>query len=114
MPMDACHILLGYPWKFDMKVTHDGERNYYRFEKDEINHTVVPFKEEGTTQTSSPKELLLSGKEFLQHMEEEDVTYALVCKKKVVLLNTEIVDLPIEFQELLYEFHDIVLDELPR
>eukprot|EP00253_Pinus_taeda_P029029 PITA_29029 len=25
MPMDVCHILLGRPWQYDRKVTHDGE-----------------------------------------------------------------------------------------
>eukprot|EP00253_Pinus_taeda_P024702 PITA_24702 len=33
MPMDACHILFGHPWQFDRKVTHDGERNCYKFER---------------------------------------------------------------------------------
>jgi len=46
-------------------------------------------------------------------MEEEEVSYAVVCKPKVVLLHTEIADLPIEVQNLLHEFHDIVVDELP-
>ena len=36
MPMDSCHVLLGHPWQFDRKVTHDGERNYYKFENDGI------------------------------------------------------------------------------
>ena len=66
MQMDACHILLGCPWKFDRKVIHDGERNYYKFEKDGIKHTLVPLKEESIPETSSPKVLLLGGKEFLQ------------------------------------------------
>ena len=64
--MDACHILLGRPWQFDRKVTHDGERNCYKFEKDGIKNTFVPLKDEGTTETRSPKALLLSAKEFLQ------------------------------------------------
>jgi len=46
-------------------------------------------------------------------MEEEAVSYVVLCKPKVVLLYTEIVDLPIEVQELLHEFHDIVVDECP-
>ena len=27
MPMDVCHILLGRPWQYDRKVTHDGKTN---------------------------------------------------------------------------------------
>ena len=51
--MDAYHILLGLPWHFDRKVLHDGEINYYKFEKDGIKHTLVPLKEERTTETSN-------------------------------------------------------------
>lgn len=47
-------------------------------------------------------------------MEEEDVRYPVICKPKVVPLHTKIVDLPIEFRYFLNEFHDIVVDELPR
>jgi hypothetical protein len=31
IPMDACHLLLGMPWKYDIKVMHDGEKNTYTF-----------------------------------------------------------------------------------
>ena len=29
MLMDACHVLLGWPWVFDRKVMHDGCMNTY-------------------------------------------------------------------------------------
>ena len=109
--MDACRILLGHPWQFDKEVIHDGERNYYKFEKDGIKPTLVPLKEEKISKTSSSKVLFLGGKEFLQQMEEEEVSYAVVCKPKVVLLHTEIVDLPFEVQYFLHEYHDIVVDD---
>lgn len=63
MPMDVCHILLGRPWKYDRKVTHDGVTNYYKFVKDGIKHTLVPIKEEeGAAETSETRALLVSGK----------------------------------------------------
>jgi hypothetical protein len=37
-----------------------------------------------------------------------------VRKPKIVLTNTRVDDLPEEIQELLEEFADIVVDELPR
>jgi len=83
MPMDVCHLLLGQPWQFDRKVVHDGENNTYKFEKDGIKRTLVPFKEESTARTSISKALLLVGKKFLQQMEKEEVNYAVVCKPKV-------------------------------
>ena len=42
MPMDACHILLGLPWKFERKVIHDGERSYYKFERMAPSTWVIP------------------------------------------------------------------------
>ena len=66
MPMDVCHILLGRPWKYDRKYFHDGEKNCYKFVKDEIKHMLVPMKEENVAETSGTKTLLIGEKEFLR------------------------------------------------
>nr|GFA24231.1 hypothetical protein [Tanacetum cinerariifolium] len=41
--IDVTHILLGRPWQFDRKTKHDGFQNTYRFKKDGVNITLVPF-----------------------------------------------------------------------
>jgi len=41
--MDACHILLGRPWLFDRRVTHDGYLNTYSFSKDGKKITLAPL-----------------------------------------------------------------------
>eukprot|EP00253_Pinus_taeda_P013558 PITA_13558 len=67
MPMDVGHILLGRPWQYDWKVTHDGVTNCYKFVKDGIKHTLVPIKEEeGAAETGETRALLVSGKQFLK------------------------------------------------
>jgi hypothetical protein len=43
VPMHAGHILLGRPWQFDKKVTHDGFKNRYSFVKDSRTVTLVPL-----------------------------------------------------------------------
>ena len=43
IPMDACHILLGRPWLFDLKVKHDGYLNTYSFSKDGRRITLAPL-----------------------------------------------------------------------
>ena len=43
MPMDVCHILLGRPWKFDKRVTHDGRSDCHSFEQNGIRHVLHPF-----------------------------------------------------------------------
>eukprot|EP00253_Pinus_taeda_P002212 PITA_02212 len=114
MPMDVCHILLGRPWQYDRKVTHDGVMNCYKFEKDGVRHTLVPIKEEKeSAETNETKALLVSGKQFLKQVENNEIGYAVVKKTRSVLLHTEITDLPVEIQRMLEEFTDIVVDDLP-
>eukprot|EP00253_Pinus_taeda_P031257 PITA_31257 len=113
MPMDVCHILLGRPWQYDRKVTHDGKANCYKFVEDGIKHTLVPIREEDAVELSGTKALLIGGKQFEKQVEENEVNYAIVRRTKPMLLNTEKSELPKEIQELLKEFQDIVVDDLP-
>eukprot|EP00253_Pinus_taeda_P029193 PITA_29193 len=115
MPMDVCHILLGRPWQYDRGAMHDGKRNTYKFEKDGVNHTLLPLQEEdGPGQKTDPKTLLLGGKEYLKQMEENEVNYAVICKPKVIMTSTKVSDLPIEIQEMLEKYYDIIIDDLPN
>ena len=43
--MDVCHILLGRPWQYDRSAKHDGRKNVYELEKDEIKHKLMPLQE---------------------------------------------------------------------
>ena len=96
MPMDVCHILLGRPWQFDRAAVHDAKKSTYKFFKDGVHHTLIPMEEgEPSSRVIDPKTLLLSEKEYLQQIEEKEVSFALVCKPKVVLTSTKISDLPI-------------------
>eukprot|EP00253_Pinus_taeda_P034844 PITA_34844 len=115
MPMDVCHILLGRPWQYDRGAMHDGKRNTYKFEKDGINHMLLPLQEEdGSGQKTDPKTLLLGGKEYLKQMEENEVNFAVICKPKVIMTSTKVSDLPIEIQEMLEKYYDIIVDDLPN
>ena len=112
IPMDVCHKLLGRPWKYDKGAIHDGKRNTYGFHKDGINHTSIPMKDEGASTSNDPKALLLSGKEYLQQIEEGTLNFAVICKPKVILTNTIIYDLPLEIQDMLNDYRDIIVDTL--
>ena len=48
VPMHAGHFLLGRPWQFDRRVTHDGYKNRYSFCFHGKNITLAPL---------SPKEV---------------------------------------------------------
>lgn len=112
MPMDVCHILLGRPLQYDRKVIHDREKNCYRFVKDGIKDTLVPMKEEDTSETSGTKALLIGGKKFQRQIEDNEVNYAVVRRPRTVLIHSKIIDLPVEIQDMLQEFSDIVVDDL--
>ena len=49
----------------------------------------------------------------MKQIGENEENYAIVRRIKTMLLNTEKSELPAEIQELLGEFKDIVVDDLP-
>ena len=55
---------------------------------------------------------MLTGKNYLQRFEEEELNYVMMCKPEVVMMRTTISDLPEEIQIMLVEFSDIVVDDL--
>jgi hypothetical protein len=113
--MDVCHLLLGRPWKYDRNVIHDGRMNTYTLEKNERTHMLLQIKDKEVEPEVRNIVLLMSGKELLTEVKKkEDPQFVVVRKLKIVLTITRVVDLPEEVQELLEEFPDIVVDELPR
>jgi hypothetical protein len=58
--------------------------------------------------------LLMSGKELLKEVKKkEDTQFIVVRKPRIVLTSTRVDNLPEEIQNLLEEFANIVVDELP-
>ena len=110
MPMDVSHILLGRPWKYDKNAKHDGRKNVYELEKDGIKHKLMPLQEK--EELGSSWTLLLGGKDFLQQLKKEEVRYAIVCKPTIVT-NAYLSELLVEIQDMLNEFGDIIVDDLP-
>jgi hypothetical protein len=115
IPMDVCHVLLGRPWQYDRHVIHDGRMNTYTLEKDGRSHTLHLVKDKEVKPEVGNTILLMSGKELLTKMEkDEDPQFFVVRKPRIVLTSTRVDDLLEEIQELLGEFDDIIVDELPR
>jgi hypothetical protein len=112
--MDVCHLFFGRPWKYDRNVVHDGRKNTYTPEKNGRMHMLFPIKDKEVKTEMRNTIILMSGKKLLKEFKKkEDTKFILVRKPKIVLNNTRIDDLPEEIQELLEEFTDIVVDELP-
>jgi hypothetical protein len=115
IPMDVCHLLLGRPWQYDRNVIHDGRMNTYTLEKNGKTHMLNSIKDKEVKPKVRNAVLLMSGKELLNEVKmKEDPQFIVVRKLKIVLTTTRVDDLPEEVQELLEEFADIIVDELPR
>jgi hypothetical protein len=113
--MDVCHLLLGRPWQYDRNIIHDGKMNTYTLEKNGRTHMLLPIKDKEVKLETRNTVLLMSGKELLAEVnKKEDPQFFVVKKPKVILTSTRVDDLPEEIQELLEEFTDIVVDELPH
>jgi hypothetical protein len=113
IPMDVCHVLLGRPWKYDRNVMYNGRENTFSLEKEGIRHILIPLKDEKVEEQRNSKVLLVKEKEFLEQLQEDEVSFSIIGKPRTVITNTRIDDLPIEVQKLLDEYVDIVVDDLP-
>jgi hypothetical protein len=115
IPMDVCHVLLGRPWKFDRNAIHDGRKNTYTLQKKGRTHMLLPIEYKEPKKEASSSILLMSGKELLNEVKrEQEMQFVVVRKPRVFLTNTSMDELLEEIQELLDNFVDIVVDELPH
>jgi hypothetical protein len=76
---------------------------------------LLPMEEKRVKEEDSTSILLMSEKELLKEVkEEQEMRFVVVRKLRVILTSTSVDDLPEEVQELLDNFVDIVVDELPN
>ncbi|KAJ0972256.1 hypothetical protein J5N97_020215 [Dioscorea zingiberensis] len=110
MSMDACHLLLGRLWQYDRSVVHDGRKNTYSLSIKGKKIVLAPRREEKHPAPVTNSNLL-SMSRFLSGIKQGDVVYALLpCMHSATDMNP---DLPIEVQQLLLEFADLMPEELP-
>jgi hypothetical protein len=114
IPMDICHLFLGRPWQYDINVIHDGRKNNYTLEKNGRTHMLLPIEDKKAKEEGRNIILLMSGKVILDEVKkDEEMQFVVVRKPRVILTSTSVDDLPEEIQELLENFVDIVVDNLP-
>ena len=89
-------MLLGRPWQYDRNVIYKGRENTFVLEKEGKRHTLVPLKDERIEEQNSPKILLVKEKEFLEHLQEGEVSFVIVGKPITVVTNTRIDEFPLE------------------
>ena len=98
-----------------MNVIHDGRKNNYTLENNGRTCMLLPMEDKRVKEEVIPSILIMNGKEILNEVKKElEMQFFVVRKPRVILTSTSIEDLPKEIQELLENFADIVVDELPR
>jgi hypothetical protein len=114
IPMDVCHVFLGRPWQFDRNFIHDARKNTCTLEKNGRTH-MLPIEEKKVKGKASTSILLMSGKELLKEVKKgQDMQFVMVRKPRVILTSNSMDDFPEEVHELLDNFCDMVMDELPN
>lgn len=109
VPVDACHLLLGCPWEFDRKVTHDGYLNTYTLRFNDRNFTLKPT----TPQLQPPPEtplLLMQKSPFEVAMRHEGHVILLIPTPAPSITEQHIQP---EFMSIIQEFSDVFPDDLP-
>ncbi|XP_039120519.1 uncharacterized protein LOC120256922 [Dioscorea cayenensis subsp. rotundata] len=105
--MDACQIMLGRPWQFDVDAHHKGRANVIEFIKDRVRYTLCPLIGESERKHSAVS--LCSAKEFQQETKQATFVLAMVSRG---FLNT-VNEVPQSLRSLLEEFQDLMPEELP-
>lgn len=115
VPMDACHILLGRPWFYDNDMIQYARPNTYLFQRGNKNYTLHPLREEAS---NTPKETkiigLLTTEKFEVVSKELGIMYALVAKILDDEQPLEIDDYLLEIQQRLWDFRELVSNDLPK
>ncbi|XP_065617182.1 uncharacterized protein LOC136062264 [Quercus suber] len=113
--MDACHLILGRPWQYDVDATHKCKDNVYVFFKNDRKIVLGPIKED-----SRPKASKVEGKPALLIVNNED-EFDRDCKElkqvySVVVTDGEpkkVAEIPEAIQPLIKEFEELFPEELP-
>lgn len=109
--MDACHLLLGWPWQFDVNATHRGRDNNYYFEWKGRKIALLPLDTSVKPTLSLPTAMLtISGAAFNQNLKESQFALALLVKEAP----PPTVTTPPEVEAFLSKFCDLAPMERPN
>ncbi|CAL9020607.1 unnamed protein product [Prunus brigantina] len=116
--MDACHILVGRPWQFDVDATFKGRDNVILFSWNNRKiamATTQPPKQsvEPKTRSSSFLTLISNEQELLEAVKEAECFCPLVLKGLLKIGRGE-GDIPQDVQQILNQFQELHSENLPN
>ncbi|XP_073061780.1 uncharacterized protein [Primulina eburnea] len=123
VPMHACHILLGRPWQFDRRVTHDGFKNKYSFVLKKETVVLLPLSPKQVLEDhlkkkkrdEAKKNSYMAQKGEVKHLLHTHEPLVLILYKEILLNTSDIAgSLPSIVVSLLQEFDDVFPEELPQ
>lgn len=83
-------------------------------EKEGVTYTLIPLKDEDKNQHVGSSVMLVGKKEFIKTMKEEgEEGFAFIMKPRIVMTMVKLDELPLEIQDFLKEYADIVVEEIP-
>jgi phage FluMu protein Com len=107
--MDACHVLLGRPWQFDVDATHRGRDKMYVFSWNNKQIIVVPSHPSSISLKVEEKTLLsvaLNENEFMEDMKKAKSCVCLIVKG----MEQDIPTPPEKVHSLLAEFEYVLAE----
>ncbi|XP_073098863.1 uncharacterized protein [Elaeis guineensis] len=116
VPMKASHLLLGRPWQYDRRAIHDGFKNIYSFAKNGKNIVLAPLspqqvqKDQLVIEKGKKENMFANKGEVKRVLTNHEIIFVLVAKQVL----SEEVSLPPQMKEILEEFTDVFLKELPK
>jgi hypothetical protein len=139
LPMEACSLLLGRPWQYDIDSLHHGRSNHYslmfkgqkiiihpmtpeQIVKDDLARVVKIAKEQEPSPSTSDKSenklnapvLLVTRDDFDDIRDAPLPCYALICSSVLVSLgDAPSLDIPPAVANLLQEYADVFPKDLP-
>ncbi|KAK9125641.1 hypothetical protein Scep_014487 [Stephania cephalantha] len=110
--MDACHLLLGRPWQYDVRAIHCVHENTYTFDWYSKHILLVPLPPTQTTPITTPSQQLvvLNGHDFSELLAQTQQVFLVLGKHSCPTVKTP----PSFVADLLTKFHDVAHPELPN
>ncbi|XP_059076294.1 uncharacterized protein LOC131875696 [Cryptomeria japonica] len=110
--MDACHLLQGRPWQYDMDATYSCRKNTYTIVKDGVTYTMKPLPD--TKAEKEPTVIVIGEKEMVKTLKEsQEESFVLVVKPKDKDESDPIVPIPNVVKGLLDKYKEVNTSELP-
>ncbi|KAJ9557348.1 LOW QUALITY PROTEIN: hypothetical protein OSB04_011962 [Centaurea solstitialis] len=115
LDMDACHILLGRPWKYDNNVTHKGRDNVMLFRWGDRKIAIAPVSRFDKVPENKSKSFLVvtSNEQDMEDAYKESQVFCQIVVKGLMHVEGTVSEIPEEVDEILRDFKELTADDLP-